>query len=179
MLASGSLATSPTLGPLPVLFMCLAKLLCPHNPPWWKCRYEGGRPGSAAKRQDEQRGPPRTGDARQREQPWRGRRPETARQQNDEEIPVVRPGQAASATFFSAERWADVGASEEVVAALAALGITRPSHIQVRRPCRHSRGSAGAQQALIPAAAARSRWPGMAVLQASISSCLTHTQFSG
>lgn len=43
---------------------------------------------------------------------------------------MVRPGQAASATFFSAERWADVGASEEVVAALAALGITRPSHIQ-------------------------------------------------
>lgn len=55
---------------------------------------------------------------------------------------MVRPGQAASATFFSAERWADVGASEEVVAALAALGITRPSHIQVGRLRRQQQGPA-------------------------------------
>ena len=48
----------------------------------------------------------------------------------EEEIPVVRPGQSNAATFFSGERWPELGASEAVVAALAALGIVRPSHIQ-------------------------------------------------
>ncbi|KAL4458181.1 hypothetical protein ABPG75_013046 [Micractinium tetrahymenae] len=87
------------------------------------------RPGAAAQRQGGQQGPPRSGQQGEQQQ-RQGRRPEAARQRPEEEIPVLRPGQAASATFFSAERWADVGASEEVVAALAALGITRPSHIQ-------------------------------------------------
>lgn len=43
---------------------------------------------------------------------------------------MVRPGQSNAATFFSGERWPELGASEAVVAALAALGIVRPSHIQ-------------------------------------------------
>lgn len=45
---------------------------------------------------------------------------------------MVRIGQAAGSTFFSSDRFEALGASEEVVAALAELGITRPSHIQVR-----------------------------------------------
>lgn len=53
--------------------------------------------------------------------------------QQGEEIPIVRPGQGSSTTFFSGKKFADVGASEDVVAALQAVGIVRPSHIQVRR----------------------------------------------
>ena len=50
---------------------------------------------------------------------------------------MVRPGQANAGTFFSSERWAELGASEAVVAALAALGIVRPSHIQVGGEAAH------------------------------------------
>ena len=45
---------------------------------------------------------------------------------------MVRPGQANSSTFFSADSFAQLGATPDIVAALAALGIARPSHIQVR-----------------------------------------------
>ena len=45
---------------------------------------------------------------------------------------MVRPGTANASTFFSSDKWSGLGASEPVVAALQALGITRPSHIQVR-----------------------------------------------
>ena len=57
-----------------------------------------------------------------------------AQQQQGEDIPIVRPGQGSSTTFFSGKKFADVGASEDVVAALQAVGIARPSHIQVH-PC--------------------------------------------
>ncbi|KAF8070956.1 DEAD-box ATP-dependent RNA helicase 50 [Scenedesmus sp. PABB004] len=40
------------------------------------------------------------------------------------------PGSGSSAAFFSAASWAELGAAPEVVEALAALGITRPSHVQ-------------------------------------------------
>ena len=46
------------------------------------------------------------------------------------EIPVVRIGPGQTSKFFSAQSWANSGAEEEMVAALAAIGITRPSHIQ-------------------------------------------------
>ncbi|GAB4820362.1 hypothetical protein N2152v2_007408 [Parachlorella kessleri] len=46
------------------------------------------------------------------------------------EIPVVRTGQGSSSTFFTSEQFKEIGASEEVVQALASIGIKRPSHVQ-------------------------------------------------
>ncbi|GFR42534.1 hypothetical protein Agub_g3439 [Astrephomene gubernaculifera] len=46
------------------------------------------------------------------------------------DLPLVRPGEGDKGTFFSGRGWRQVGASEEVVAALRELGIKRPSHIQ-------------------------------------------------
>ncbi len=55
------------------------------------------------------------------------------------DLPVVRPagsttseegGGGRAAAFFSGRSWAAVGASDAVVAALAELGVTRPSHVQ-------------------------------------------------
>lgn len=43
----------------------------------------------------------------------------------------MRPGKGGSSTFFTTERFGEVGASQEVVQALASLGIKRPSHVQV------------------------------------------------
>ena len=46
------------------------------------------------------------------------------------EIPVARLGPGQTSSFFSYQTWAKCGADEPMVAALQALGITRPSHIQ-------------------------------------------------
>ncbi|KAK9822358.1 hypothetical protein WJX81_001173 [Elliptochloris bilobata] len=43
---------------------------------------------------------------------------------------LLRRGTASTAGFFTQESFAEAGASAEVVAALAELGVTRPSHIQ-------------------------------------------------
>ncbi|KXZ46522.1 hypothetical protein GPECTOR_43g959 [Gonium pectorale] len=46
------------------------------------------------------------------------------------DLPIVRPYDGDKGTFFAGSGWRQVGASEEVVAALRTLGIARPSHIQ-------------------------------------------------
>lgn len=46
------------------------------------------------------------------------------------EIPVVRIGPGQTSKFFSSYTWLNCGADEEMKAALGAIGITRPSHIQ-------------------------------------------------
>jgi hypothetical protein len=49
------------------------------------------------------------------------------------DIPVVRRERLPEkGTFFSGASWAELGASEEVAATLKAMGVTRPSHVQVR-----------------------------------------------
>ncbi|KAI8469617.1 MAG: P-loop containing nucleoside triphosphate hydrolase protein [Monoraphidium minutum] len=47
-------------------------------------------------------------------------------------IPIVRlDGGPGKGTFFHGSSWSELGASEDVISALKALGITRPSHVQV------------------------------------------------
>lgn len=88
-------------------------------------RHSGQRIG----RDDVGRGRPRQTGA-PRPQPRQQQDQQQQRKLEQEAIPVVRIGQAAGSTFFSSDRFEALGASEEVVAALAELGITRPSHIQ-------------------------------------------------
>lgn len=100
----------------------------PPRPDGGSPRPDGGGPrGSSPGR------PPRQYPQQQQQQQRRPGQGGGKPQQREEEpdIPVVRLGSANASTFFSSDRWGEVGASDEVVAALAALGITRPSHIQV------------------------------------------------
>lgn len=46
-------------------------------------------------------------------------------------LPVVRPNDGDKGTFFDSQTFKQAGASNEVLAALRELGISRPSHIQV------------------------------------------------
>ncbi|PSC73217.1 DEAD-box ATP-dependent RNA helicase 50 isoform A [Micractinium conductrix] len=98
-------------------------------------RGDGGRPPVQRQQRfgGERRSPQGDGQPPYRQQQGADQ-PQQRRQQQqrkeEPEIPVVRPGQASSATFFSSDKWGSLGASEEVVAALTALGIMRPSHIQ-------------------------------------------------
>ncbi len=46
-------------------------------------------------------------------------------------LPVVRERDSDKGTFFHGGSFKSCGASSEVIAALAALGISRPSHVQV------------------------------------------------
>ena len=48
-----------------------------------------------------------------------------------EPLPVVRAQDSDKGTFFHGSTFRAVGASPEVISALAAIGITRPSHVQV------------------------------------------------
>lgn len=104
-------------------------LICRDTSSERSSRKSGG--GSSATRKSSSGGASGGGDGRA----TRGARLLRQQEQlleSEADIPVVRPGQAASSTFFSSTRFEELGASPEVVSALAALGITRPSHIQVR-----------------------------------------------
>jgi hypothetical protein len=47
------------------------------------------------------------------------------------ELPsLAAEGRGPTAAFFTLDSWAEVGADKEVITALAALGVSRPSHIQ-------------------------------------------------
>lgn len=46
-------------------------------------------------------------------------------------IPIARETSGQVTKFFSAESWRDCGASDAIISALNAVGVTRPSHIQV------------------------------------------------
>jgi hypothetical protein len=64
-------------------------------------------------------------------------RPQAQQQQQQQQqqatgLPIVRPNDGDKGTFFSLSSWKRVGASPAVQQALQQLGITRPSHIQVR-----------------------------------------------
>ena len=78
----------------------------------------------SAPRQQRQR---RSDSASERRKPATAGAPATS----PAEIPVVRVGQGSSSTFFTSEQFKDIGASDEVVQALASIGIKRPSHVQV------------------------------------------------
>jgi ATP-dependent RNA helicase DDX18/HAS1 len=49
---------------------------------------------------------------------------------SESEVPVVRIGPGKTAQFFSSQSWSKCGADDDMVAALEAFGVTRPSHIQ-------------------------------------------------
>lgn len=46
------------------------------------------------------------------------------------DIPIARVGTGSTSDFFSASSWKDLGATGNIIDALKAVGITRPSHIQ-------------------------------------------------
>lgn len=46
------------------------------------------------------------------------------------EIPIARIGTGQTSTFYSPRSWKSIGADDEVIEALAELGITRPSNVQ-------------------------------------------------
>ena len=67
---------------------------------------------------------------RGRRPPPPGRKPPPPPPKQDYEIPVVRIGSGQTSTFFSSSSWAECGAQEDLIAALTAIGVTRPSQIQ-------------------------------------------------
>jgi ATP-dependent RNA helicase DDX18/HAS1 len=58
------------------------------------------------------------------------KRPNTREFSRAPEIPIARVGTGSTSDFFSARSWKELGTQDEVVTALKAISISRPSHIQ-------------------------------------------------
>jgi ATP-dependent RNA helicase DDX18/HAS1 len=99
---------------------CLAAHRIRSLPEWWE--EEGGGAAAAG------------GDKAREERPWldrsRRRKAPAPRPATPAELPLARVGPGETAAFFSPQSWAEVGADPALVEGLAALGVTRPSHIQ-------------------------------------------------